>query len=181
MIRGEHTYIRGTEHDDVEALYGLYMQRRPRAGMLDARREPLLPSREDLRELLTRKEIVDGGFYTVEDTTGAIAGFCTMRGHNLEARFAEYSLQMLDPEGYASPKAREAHAFLLERAFTHLALRKVVAHALTDEAALRAFLAGAGFESAGVQRDVLYARGRWHDLETLVLHNAAASQLTNGR
>jgi len=171
VIRGEHTFIRGTEQDDVEALYHFYSPGEPRAGLLDARREPLLPTRDDLRDLLTRKEIADGSFYTVEDRTGAIAGFCSLRGHNAESQFAEYSLHFSDSNVYETPVADEAHAFLAERAFQRLGLRKLLAHALSEEWALAAFLRRAGFASAGTQREVLYAGGRWHHLETLVLNN----------
>jgi RimJ/RimL family protein N-acetyltransferase len=170
VIRGEHTYIRGTEQDDVAAMYGLYMQRAPRAGLLDGRRERLLPTHDDLRDLLTRKEIADGTFYTIEDRGGAIVGFCSLRGHSVEARFAEYILQFVDPGYYGGVEAKEAHAFLLERAFTRLGLRKLLAHALASEGALRDFLTVQGFCSAGCQRDVLFAGGQWHDLETLVLN-----------
>ena len=173
MIRGDHSYIRGTEQDDVEALYGLYLQDMPRAGLLDVRRELLLPNRDELRDLLTRKEIADGSFYTVEDRRGAVVGFCSLRGHSVEAGFAEYILHFVDLAHYRTPTAREAHAFLLNRAFTRLGLRKVMAHALSVEDALRDFLVENQFQSAGVQRDVLFSGGVWHDLETLVLNNPA--------
>lgn len=173
MIRGEHTYIRGTEQDDVDALYAFYAPEYPRAGLLDGRREPLLPNRDDLRDLLTRKEIADGSFYTVEALDGEIAGFCSLRGQNAEGRFAEYSLQLTAPALYTTPVAHEAHAFLVERAFSRLSLRKVLCHALAHEEALAAFLRSVGFHSAGMQRDVLYAGGTWQNLETFVLNNPA--------
>jgi len=172
VIRGDHTFIRGTEQDDVEALYQLYMSGEIRAGLLDVRREPLLPTRDDLRDLLTRKEIADGTFYTVEDCVGHIAGFCSLRGHNAESGFIEYILEFSDTDDYASPMALEAHAFLLERAFTRLRVRKVLAHAVSGEQALTAFLQSVGFHSAGIQREVVFAQGDWHHLETLVLHSA---------
>tara|TARA_R110001592_G_scaffold169516_4_gene406081 strand:+ start:2165 stop:2710 length:546 start_codon:yes stop_codon:yes gene_type:complete len=171
MIRGEHSFIRGTEQDDVEALFGLYAPGVLRAGLLDARREPLLVTRDDLRDLLTRKEIADGSFYTVESKTGAIVGFCSIRGLNTDARFAEYGIQFTDTDCYGADLAREVHDFLLDRAFKRLGLRKVIAHALTEETAMVEFLRGKGFMSAGVQREILFSQGTWHHLETLVLNN----------
>ena len=171
VIRGEHTFVRGAEQDDVEALYRLYMDRVPRAGLLDARREPMLPTRADLRDLLTRKEISEGSFYTVEDRQGVIVGFCSLRGLNTEARFAEYGLQLADVSLYDSEIATEAHAFLLDRAFMRLGLNKVLAHGLSSELALGAFFRRVGFTSAGVQRDVLYTGGTWCHLETFVLQH----------
>ncbi len=171
MIRGDHTFIRGTEQDDVEALFQLYMLDEPKAGLLDARRERLLPNRDEIRDLLTRKEITEGGFYTVEGRTGAIAGFCSLRGLSTEAGYAEYSIHFGDSKAYESPVADEAHAFLCERAFVRLGLRKVLAHVLSSESALTTFLQRSGFSSAGVQREVLFAQGGWHHLETFVLNN----------
>lgn len=171
MISGEHTFIRGTELDDVPALSVLYRAGILRAGLLDARREPVLPTRDELRELISRKEIADGGYYTVEDRSGTVQGFCSLRGVNSEARYAEFSLVLLDPEAYATPIAAEAAAFLFDRAFARGALRKVVAYCLEGEVELAAFLRTQGFESAGFQRDVVYAGGRWHALEALSRSN----------
>lgn len=171
MISGEHTFIRGTELDDVSALSLLYRVGTLRAGLLDGRREPVLPTRDELRELVSRKEIADGGYYTVEDRTGAIRGFCSLRGVNVEARYAEFSFVLLDPDDYATPLAGEVAAFLYDRAFTRSGLRKIVAYCLEGEVELRAFLEAQGFESAGLQRDVVYAEGRWHALEALARGN----------
>lgn len=167
MITGEHTFIRGTELDDVPALSVLYRAGTLRAGLLDGRREPVLPTRDELRELISRKEIAEGGYYTVEDRSGTIQGFCSLRGLNSEARYAEFSLVLLNPEAYASPLAAEAATFLFDRAFTRMGLRKVVAYCLEGEVELAAFLRGQGFESAGFQRDIVFADGRWHALEAL--------------
>ena len=166
MITGKHSYIRGTEYDDVAALSVLYLPGSLRAGLLDARREPVLPSQEDLQELLGRKEIADGAFYTVEDLGGEVRGFCSLRGMNPEARYCEFSLLLLDTEAYAGPLADEAAQIMLERAFIRLGLRKVVAYGLCHESEWAALLTRHGFVSAGIQREVLYARGQWHDLET---------------
>jgi len=174
VIAGQHTFIRGTELDDVPAFSRLYQAGTLRAGLLDARREPILPTRDELRELLSRKEIADGGFYTVEDRGGEIQGFCSLRGVNSEARYAEFSLVLLDPALYATPLADEAAGFLYERAFVRAGLNKVVAYCLDGEAELSRFLGAQGFESAGVQRDVVYAEGRWHALEALCRTQGAA-------
>lgn len=166
MITGNHIFIRGTEYDDVAALSELYRPGCLRAGLLDARREPILPSQEELQELLGRKEIADGAFYTVEDREGTIRGFCSLRGMNPEARFCEFSLLFRDPACYRGEVANEACDIMLERAFVRLGLRKVVAYCLGGEREFAELLARQGFESAGIQRQVLYAAGNWHDLES---------------
>lgn len=166
MITGKHSYIRGTEYDDVEALATLYQPGALRAGLLDARREPLMPSLDDLRELLGRKEIADGAFYTVEDRQGHIRGFASLRGMNPEARYCEFSLLFLEPLTYVEPLADEAADILLDRAYCRLGLHKVLAYCLPNEQEFAAFLRRQGFESAGVQREILYAQGQWHNLET---------------
>lgn len=165
MIKGAYTYIRGTEQDDVPALAALYQGDGLRAGLLDGRREPMTPTRNELRELLTHKEVAEGGFYTVEDRTGQVLGFCSLRGVNPEAKYGEFSLLLLDPGTYAGPMAEEAGQFLFDRAFVRLGLCKVVAYCLAHERELADYLQRAGFENAGVQREVLYARGHWHDLQ----------------
>ena len=168
VITGKHTFIRGAEYDDVPALAGLYQPGIPRAGLLDARREPVMPSVDDLRELLGRKEIAEGAFYTVEDTDGRIRGFSTLRGMNPEARHCEFSLLFLEPESYGEPLADEVAAVMLERSFQRFGLRKVVSYCLAHERDFANLLVRHGFVSAGRQRDVLYAGGRWHDLDTYV-------------
>jgi len=179
VITGSHTFIRGTELDDVAALSELYGVGILRAGLLDARREPILPTRDELRELLSRKEIAEGGYYTIEDRAGQILGFCSLRGLNAEARYAEFNLVFLDPNDFSSPAAAEAAAFLYDRAFTRLGLRKVVAYCLEHEAELAAFLRAQGFESAGVQRDAVFAGGRWHAQEALVRMSPAPAAAIN--
>lgn len=167
MITGEYTFIRGTEQDDVPALSLLYGTSALRASLLDARREPVLPSRDELRELVSRKEIADGGYYTLEDRQGVIRGFCSLRGVNAEARYGEFSLILIDPSDYATPLAREAADFLYERAFVRAGLAKLVAYCLEGEVELMNFLREQGFESDGIQRDVVFTGGRWHALEAL--------------
>lgn len=167
MITGKYTYIRGTEQDDVPALSMLYGTETLRAGLLDARREPVMPTRDELRELVSRKEIADGGYYTVEDRQGRIRGFCSLRGANAEARYAEFSLLLLDPADFASPLTEEVAAFLYERAYIRSGLVKVVAYCLEGETELMAFLRDQGFESDGTQRDVVFSGGRWHALEAM--------------
>ena len=173
MITGKHTFIRGTEPDDVPALSRLYAAGTLRAGLLDARREPVLPTRDELRELVSRKEIADGGYYTVEDRQGLVRGFCSLRGLNTEARYAEFSLNLLEPEDYASALAEETAAFLYDRAYIRAGLLKVLAYCLEGEVELAAFLRAQGFESDGIQRDVVFTRGRWHALEAMSRTNRA--------
>lgn len=174
MIKGTHSFIRGTEQDDVPALAALYQNPVPRGGLLDGRREPITPTRDELRELLGRKEVVEGGFYTIEDQTGEIQGFCSLRGVNAEARYGEFNFLLLDPARYRDPLAEEAGQFLFDRAFLRLGLRKVVAYCLQHEQELADFLRRSGFESAGLQREILYAGGRWHDLEAYAKANPSS-------
>jgi hypothetical protein len=81
---------------------------------------------------------------------------------------------LLDPALYATCLAEEAADFLYERAFVRSGLFKVVSYCLDCEAELSSFLRAQGFTSAGVQRDVVYAQGRWHALEALCRTQGAA-------
>ena len=100
---------------------------------------------------------------------------------NPEACFGEVYFLLLDDEDYGSPLAGEIFAFVRDRAFARLGLHKVVAHGLDSETALRAFLAAHGFASDGIQREAVYARGRWHHLETFSLFADAPQETDPGQ
>lgn len=167
MIIGTQACLRYSEPDDVSFLFRLYLDGGPRAALLDTRRERMQPTMQELRDLLEQKDAARGLLYTVEDEDGRIQGWCGVRGVNYEARFAEIALIFEEQERYASPMADEALAFVLDRAFGQLGLRKVMILCLDCEPALRGCLLRAGFVSCGVQRQALYSGGVWHDMETL--------------
>lgn len=167
MIRGEHGQIRGSEPDDAAALHQLYDPGHPRAALLDQRAELALPTRDELAELLTKKEVAQGQLFTLEQMSGDIAGFCSIRGAHPEARFAEAALLLLDEAAYDTPLADEASRFLLRRAFVQMRLNKLFAQCLDNEAGLRRCLIRNGFVSEGKRRDLLYSGGHRYDLEAL--------------
>lgn len=166
MITTAHGSIRTADLDDAPALLRLYNPAFPRSALLDIRREPILPAEDDLREMLTRKEVQQGMLFAVEDRHGLVRGFCSLRGVSPEAAFGEVAVMFIEPDGHDTPLAGEAVDFLLQRAFERLRLHKVVAHCLEDETALRQLLVKHAFESSGVQREVFFSLGRWHNLET---------------
>ena len=163
MIKTAHAAIRTAEPDDAAFLLAFYDQWRPRAALLDGRREPMMPTLSDLRELLGRKEAVQGQFFAVEDLAGEVRGFCSLRGMNPEASFGELTL-LLEDATYATPLADEAFGFIQKRAFVNLHLQRVLAHALAEEAAWRAFLVRQGFFAAGAFREAFFGGGRYHDI-----------------
>lgn len=166
MITTAHGSIRTADFDDAPALLRLYDPAFPRSALLDIRREPILPNEDDLREMLNRKEVQQGMLFAVEDGEGLVRGFCSLRGVSPEAAFGEVAVMFIEAEDHDTPLAAEAAEFLLERAFDRLRLHKVVAHCLESETALRRLLVRHGFESSGVQREVFFSLGRWHNLET---------------
>jgi len=169
MIRGKHSVLRTTDPDDAAALHRLYWMGVPRSALLDQRREPIMPTLDELRETLHSKEAAKGAFYTIEDTTGDIVGFCILRGMNREAAFGEFSLLLYDEAHYDSPLAHEIFDFARDRAFDRLSLRKILAHALDNETGLHQALLRHGFQCNGVQRQVYWGAGRWHDVATFTL------------
>lgn len=173
MIAAQHSFIRTADPDDAAALEGLYRHGIPRAALLDRRRELLLPNFDELRELLATKEAQSGIFYAVEDDTGCIRGFCSLRSALQEVSYAECVVLFAKDADYETPLAEDAFAFLTDRAFAKLRLNKLIAQCLDCETAYRAFLGARGFSSDGVQRDVLYTAGRWHALESLSLFRTA--------
>lgn len=166
MITTAHTCIRTTEPDDAPIFAAIYGEAIPRAAALDAHREPVCPSPAEMRDMLSRKDAKQGALFTLEDHTGVIRGFISIRGVNPESRFAEVSVLFADPADYASPMATEAAAFVDDRAFTRMHLHKVLSHATGEEDALRAFYLENGYTSCGVQREVFHAAGQWRHIET---------------
>ena len=169
MITGEHVVIRTAEMDDAVGLKAAYDVPLPRSCLLDQRRELLTPTVDELRQTLGRQETGQSLLYTMEDREGRIRGFCSLRGVNQEVSYTELVVVFIDEADYGSALADEAFEFLSWRAFVEMGLNKIAAHALDDEAAVRAFLLRHGFTSDGVQRQVIYAGGQWHDLEALSL------------
>jgi RimJ/RimL family protein N-acetyltransferase len=173
MIVGLHTVIRTAEPDDVHAMRALYRPVTPRACFLDPKRELTPPTTDELREVFQRKEVQTGLLYAVEDKQGEIRGFGVLRGAGAEIAFGEIALMFAHDSDYTGPIAEEMLAFLCDQAFTRKRLDKLVAHCLDSEQTLRVLLTQAGFGSDGIQRDVLYARGRWFNLESFSLWRAA--------
>ncbi len=169
MICSEHARIRATGPDDAAALHAFYAIGRPYASLLDKRREPFLPTVDELREMLGRKEAADLAFYTVEDPTGIVRGFCSLRGMMPETNFGEVHVLFHELETYASPIGEAVFQFLRQRGFQRFHLHKLLAHALEGESAWRESLLRQGFISEGVQREVLYCGGHWHSLESFAL------------
>jgi len=149
---------------------------RPKAALLDGRREPVLPSRDELAEMLASKDAGRNQFFAIEDTDGHVRGFCGLRGVSIEAVFCEIMVLLIDPADHAGPIGRETVQFLLDRAFGRMHLDKVLGTCLDTEPELRALLAGSGFVSGGVQRQVLYSGGTWHDIETMARPRTAPGQ-----
>ena len=170
MIVGKHGVVRTADIDDAAGLKRLYDPAQPRAALLDRRREILRPSLDDFREMLDNPKTKDADlFYAVEDAAGDVRGFCALRTAREERSFAQFVLLLFDDADYAAPVADHAFAFLSKRAFEDMKLSKVSTHCLDTEQALRAMLVRQGFQSDGVQREVLFTHGAWHDLESMTL------------
>lgn len=172
MIKGAHSVIRSADPDDAVALKSVYDSQRPRSSLLDQRREMNAPTRDELREVMSQKEMGKAVFYTVEDRFGEICGFCCLRGLNPEAQFSEFVVIFLDEATFSTPIADEVFDFMAGLAFQRMRNHKVVTHCLDTEVEYRNFLINHGFESAGIQRDVVYSQGRWFNLEALTLRAA---------
>jgi RimJ/RimL family protein N-acetyltransferase len=112
-------------------------------------------------------------FHVVEGLDGRVRGFCSLKPSPPELPHTEIMFAMIDEADYATPLAAEAMTFLARKAFIERPMRKMVAQALDNEAGLRGFLAEYGYESNGTQRDMTWASGRYHDLETWSLDRDA--------
>ena len=170
MIIGKYARIRTADVDDAPALHACYRIEGPCAALLDVKRERLEPTQDELRETLGRAETARGLFYAVEDLSGVVQAFCLLRrAQQAEARFGELALLCPGPEILLQPLGESVMEFLRDRAFRLLALHKVTAQVFLEEEAMRGFFFRHGFVTQGVQREVHFAGGRWHDLEALAL------------
>lgn len=77
-----------------------------------------------------------------------------------------------------TPLADEALAFLKQHAFVRLKLSKLLANVLDTEEALRRFLLAHGYRSHGVQREIVFFGGHWHNVEAFSLSTANAATPT---
>ena len=161
MIVGQHTVIRSSEADDVHFLMQVYEANPFRSSLLDARRELIVPTLDELREVMVRAESGRGAMFAVEDLTGRVRGFCSVRGPNMEYRFAEAIVMLIDETDYALPFTSDIAAFLESQAFERFNLNKLVSHALETETAFQDWLTRHQYGFDGVQREVLYTHGRW--------------------
>ena len=177
MITGANAVIRTAEPDDGAFLKAFYDPEVPRSCLLDQRRELIVPTLDEIREVLARKEQGRSVFYAVEDLEGHVRGFCSLRGLNQEAGYSEFIVILVDDADFARPLATEIFEFLTRRAFYDMRLNKVMTHALGCEAAYRAYLLQHGFKSDGVQREAVFACGRWHDLEAFTLFGRDVASL----
>lgn len=171
MIIGEHTYIRTADPDDAEALLGVYLCDKPRSFMMDARREFQYPTLDELRQLLGRKEIRTGALYVVEDKRGIVRGCVTLKTPMQEVSYSELVVVFLEPGDYMGALADETMAFVENTAFTLRKLRKIVTQCLETEEDYRELLVRNGYSSDGCQREVVFAEGRYLDLETFTRYN----------
>lgn len=169
MITGEHSVIRMAEPDDAYELKRLYESERPRSALLDRRREIPQVTVDELREGLVRHERFGGVLYAIEDKEGGVRGFGTLRGVQVEMSYSEVNLTLFEDADYATPLADEAMAFLKRTAFDVKRLNKIISHCLDCEPGYRELLIRQGFKSNGVQREMMWSQGRWHNLETLTL------------
>ena len=176
MISGKYTIIRSAEPDDALAMWQLYDPARPRAFLLGPSRDVMIPTQDEMREMLGRRDVVQGSFFAIEDTAGDVCGCCVLRGAKMESEFAEIVVALSDDAQYETPLADEVFEFLAKLGFTEKKLNKLVAHCLSNETHYRDFLVRHGFVSDGVQRQMVYTKGAYFDLESLSLFAGAASE-----
>ena len=176
MISGIYGQFRVADADDAETLCACYRSSEPRAALLDGKREPLLPTLDELRETLARMEGGAAQFYAAEDLEGEARLFFALRRARHEARFGEFALFYTDAALLQLPLAEELVTFIRKRAFEEMNLNKMTAQALDTEETLRAFFLRQGWRSQGRMRDAVYARGRWHALDAFALFAAPPTE-----
>lgn len=171
MIAGKVSVIRTAERDDAPAFGRLFNPGLPLASLMDQKREYIIPTTEELREVLGGVKSMGGVVNAIEDLGGEIRGFCTVRSAPGDMPFGQFALMMLDEEDYLRPIMDDIMQYLVTEAFQRRGHHKAMVYRLDYETKIRQLYVARGFESDGFQRDILYAGGRWFDLETLTLVN----------
>lgn len=162
--------VRFADPDDAGRLIFYYRSPQLYSALLDQCREPVMPTRDELAEMLAGKDRMYGQLFALLNAAGTVLGFGGLRGCSLENLTGEIFLLLGDQQDYHAESAGGMLQFLLDRAFHRLHLNKVLAVGLVEEEqGWLTLLRNTGFQSCGVQREILYARGCWFDLETLSL------------
>jgi len=169
MITCDHIVIRSAELDDAEGLWRLYNPDKPRTFQLGPNLELRTPTIDELKTLLDDPERKMGEIYIVEDLEGLVLGCAIMQSAGSNTPYSEAMFAFNDEAIYNTPAADEAFAFVRKQAFTIKKRRKLIAHCLDTEPTYRAFLIRHGYTSDGIQRELIYAGGQYHDLESLSL------------
>jgi len=172
MVTGSFSVVRTGELDDARDLMQLYDPSYPRTFLLDGRRELQPATIDDLREVLSRKEIKSGPFYVIEDLEGIIRGVCSLKTPSQEAGFSEAMFALIQEADYASSLAAEVMAFLKQTAFLEKRLNKILAQCLENETGLMELLLREGFTHNGTQREAVFTLGRYYNIETFTLFRA---------
>jgi RimJ/RimL family protein N-acetyltransferase len=179
MIYGTHAALRTAETDDAPAFHKLYAEESPRAALLTRLREVVSPTVQEIAEVIIQADKSMAPFYVVEDREGVVRGFCALRAAQ-QARdatfYAELVLLFYQEEDFFTPLAEEVYGWLHQWAFIDRRYQKIIVHCLEGENALRRFLEAHHFECNGVQREILFTQGRWHNMEVFTLHAAAAAE-----
>lgn len=172
MIVKGCSVIRAIEQKDAEILYKFYNSDNIFGSLLDQKREPLNPTLSELDELLQNKD-VRNSFYIVESREGSIVGVVGLKGINPEVLFGELIL-LFEDNAYETnlPIINEALDYIEDKAFSRLHLRKVLSLCLDSETYLIDFLKGREYNFEGELREVLYTKGKWHNLQTWAKYNS---------
>jgi RimJ/RimL family protein N-acetyltransferase len=78
-------------------------------------------------------------------------------------------LALIDPEEYQTPLAADLLAFIANLAFVERRWRKLLCQVLDTEKEYCDFLEAQGLELSGVQRQIVFTQGAYHDLYTYSL------------
>jgi len=78
-------------------------------------------------------------------------------------------MMFLSDDTFQSTLADSVMHFVFERSFEKSQRKRIYASLLSCETCFRDFLIRHGFESNGVQREVIYTGGNWLNLESLSL------------
>ena len=172
MIIGVSAAIRTADLDDAAVIVEIVNPQIPRSIFFDVRREVQMPTFNDICEMLRSKEIKRNPMYIIENDAGEVRGLFLLKGSSQSTFYSELVCAFLESDDYETPMADEVMAMIKRMAFVDHSWHKLLAQCLDVEKDLSGLLVRSGFVLDGFQREAVFSRGRYNNLETYSLFRA---------
>ncbi|WP_400162054.1 GNAT family N-acetyltransferase [Brevibacillus sp. TJ4] len=163
-VEGEHIRLRYARLDDVEA-YAAFLQDEEMNRLTGSQTEF---SRKDIEEWLRKISIVNSGervdYMIVEKSSGMLVGEVVLNEMDTVNRSANIRIGIQGSTFRGKGYGTEAMLLMLRVGFVSLNLHRIHLGVYTFNPRAIHVYEKIGFKREGVQRDVLFANGTFHDM-----------------